>query len=104
MNISLANPNVTLEEIQTKLHSQFPNYQYFITKNFFGDYISVKKSSMIGAAVQKRKDNTLCVYGNIPTLWARSLLGGLLFIAFIYSSLKKVENEVGGFLQQTYGR
>lgn len=98
------NPNVSLSEMQTKLQARFPEYQYSVSKNFLGDYLTVKKSTLIGATVQKRKDGTLRVYGNIPSIWARALLGGLLLIAFIYSSLKKVENEVGGFLQQTYGR
>ncbi len=98
------NPNVSLSEIQTKLQARFPEYQYSVSKNVFGEYLTVKKSTLIGAAVQKRKDNTLRVFGNIPSFWARTFFGGLLLIAFIYSSLKKVENEIGGFLQQTYGR
>lgn len=99
----LSNPNTSLAEIQAKLQGHFPEYRISLRKNVFGDFVMVAKTKFIGAMVQLRKDQQVIVQFAIPSVLVQVFFGGLLFFAFTYSKLKKMENEVGEFVMQSYG-
>ena len=103
MKITITPESVSIEKLLAELQNAFPEYKYSTSKNIFGSYILVAKSSFVGAAVQIRKD-MITVYGMNPALWVRLLMGGLILIAFTYSGMKKVEKAVGGFIQTKYGK
>jgi len=102
MKIPIILDSVTTDKLQSELQNVFTEYTFLQSKNMFGSYIIVAKSPYVGAAVQIRKDK-ITVYGMNPALWVRALLGGLLLIAFTYTGMKKVEKNIGEYIQTKYG-
>ncbi|MBI4407438.1 MAG: hypothetical protein HY565_02985 [Candidatus Kerfeldbacteria bacterium] len=104
MDIQVKKP-VSIEALQAELTQKFPEYTYFVRKTFVGSMLIVKQSSFIGSGIRLMKDNSVIkVFPAFPALWVQALFGGLLIYAFVYSSMKKLEQKIGGHLTQTYGQ
>lgn len=93
---------VTPAEVAKLLEAGMPQYKIKLRKNplLRFEYVQVEKSAFVGAWVRVMKDNKITVTGTQPNDLVRGLLGGLLLIAFTWSGMKKIEKEVGEFLQE----
>ena len=102
MNIIATKP-VSIEDMFETIKSGFPQYTVTLKKNSIlrFRYIEVRKSSTIGSWI-RLKDNKITVVGGIPSFFIRMMFGGLILIAFISGKLKKLCEEVGGYLQTKY--
>ena len=93
----------SMEEMFEDVKGRFPQYTITLKRNrFLGfSYIEVKKSSLIGSWI-RMKNNKVSTVGCIPSLFVRIMFGGLILIAFINGKLKRLGNEVGGYLYAKY--
>ncbi|MFN8285571.1 MAG: hypothetical protein U0V74_02405 [Chitinophagales bacterium] len=94
--------NVSYTDILALLQAQFPQYQIELLKNplFRFEYIQVRKSAMHGAWIRVKDGTNITVDGAIPSTLLRGLAGGLLLYAIAWSGMKKMEKEMGNFLQE----
>ena len=110
MKFNITPNSVDYAEIEEKLISKFPDYEY----NMRGkQYLVCKKTGTIGANVVIRK-NRIMVAGNFPSMGGQMLfilsvvlLGFLIplivYFAAFHSKMKAMEKEIGGYLEQEYG-
>ena len=110
MRIDITPGSVEYPAMQAKLQEAFPQYEFFMRGK---QYLVCKKSGSIGANIVIRKKRLL-VAGNFPSMGAQMvfilcilLLGVLIpfiiYLAAFQSKMKKLEKEVGAFLEKEYG-
>lgn len=82
------------------LSKKFTDYNVKIRSNpVVGfKYIQVKKSAFVGVWIRIQNDH-ISVNGAVPSDLARGLLGALFLIIFI-SVTKRIEKEVGTYLEE----
>ena len=109
MKFKITPNTITYPELEAKLIAQFPDYTFSMRGKQF---LVARKSGAIGANIIIRK-NKLNVVGNFPTmggsiLFSLSLfLFGFLIPIIVYfaafnGKMKKLEKEIGGYLQERY--
>ena len=93
-----------VEEVEQKVREKFTEHKVVLAKNpVAGYFVLVRKSPFTGAAVWVNpKKGTLRVNSCIPAWWVRAFFLGLILLPFIYSSGKRIEKEVGEFVQATF--
>lgn len=94
---------VTIEQMFEVAKAKFPQYTITLKRNKLLriSYIEVRKSALIGSWI-RLTDNKVTLAGAIPSVIVRAFFGGLILIAFISGKLKKLREEVGGYLQTQY--
>ena len=102
MNFIAGKP-VTIEQMYETVKAKFPQYTITLKRNrLLGfHYIEIRKSALIGSWIRLSKDKVSLV-GAIPSFIVRAFFGGLILIAFISGKLKRLKQEVGGYLQAQY--
>ena len=93
------NSELTAEDIHQALEAQFPDYKVSLNKALFGAYVQVDKSLFTGVAVVLRGKGNVFVNPQNGSFWVRFLLGWLI----AYFTSTKLVDEVGGYLEQTFG-
>ena len=110
MKFNITPGSVDYGSIQTKLEAEFPDYTFKMRGKQF---LVARKSSSIGATIVIRKKR-IQVVGNFPTMGGTMifvlcilLLGVIIpliiYLATFQSKMKKLEKEIGGFLEREYG-
>lgn len=103
MNITLKR-QLSLDELQNELQRRFTEYTFFQRKTVYGPMLVAKKSNFVGVGIRIIPDKAQAkVFSAFPSIWAQALFGGLLVYAFVYSSMKKIELQIGSYIQQQYG-
>ncbi len=111
MKITIQPNTLTFEELKSKISTRFPDYKFNVRSKSFG---VVQKSATAGANVVLKKEKIL-VAANFPTIGGTMifmfcivLLGVLipfiLYYSIFFAGQKKVEKEIGEFLNSEYGR
>ena len=99
-----------IDDVQRRVAAQFPQYKVYVR---YGKILVVEKSAAVGATALTGK-NAFNVQAAFPNMGLQILftllmigLGILiplvLYFALLYGKQKAVQQEVGGFLQATYG-
>lgn len=94
----------TREELLPMLQQEFGDkYEFYLFGWGAGKSIMVKKTSAVGARIMlKPSKNQIVVVGDFPSKILQGLFGGLILIAFVYSSWKKIENEMAAYFEKLY--
>ena len=95
--IKTQNPELTVEQVHEALQAQFPEYDVSL-KQALIKYVQVDKSLFTGTAINVRK-GTINVFPQNGSFWVRFLVGWL--VAYLTSGA--LVDEVGGFLEETFG-
>ena len=99
-------PDMTFDSMAAALAEELPQYEVELKKNpLLGfRYVEVRKSGFVGVQVRVfEKKNEVRLINGIPAWWARAFFGGLLFIAFVWGSMQRVNREVGAALTKRFG-
>tara|TARA_R110002096_G_scaffold127069_1_gene274563 strand:- start:297 stop:641 length:345 start_codon:yes stop_codon:yes gene_type:complete len=110
MRFNISPNSVSYDQLKSDLQEKFPEYSFAMRGKQF---LVAKKSSTVGANIVIRK-NKLMVAGNFPTVGGTVvfilclfLLGFLIpliiYLVAFHSKMKKLEKEIGAYLQEKYG-
>ena len=99
----IAGKNATIEQLYETVKTKFPQYTVTLKRNKLLriSYIEVRKTALVGSWI-RLKNNEVSLVGAIPNVFVRAFLGGLILIAFISGKLKRLQEEVGGYLKMQY--
>ena len=93
----------SVEELFEVLNNQYSTTYTVKRFGIGGKAIMIRKSAFVAVRIfMQPKKNRLLIMGAFGSIWIQALLGGLLIIAFVYSSWKKMENETYQFLESQY--
>jgi hypothetical protein len=109
MKFDITPGSIDYPTMQTKLEAEFPDYSFKMRGKQF---LVAKKSGTIGANIVIRKKR-IQVAGNFPTMGGTMifvlcilLLGVIIpfiiYLAAFQSKMKKLEKEIGSFLEKEY--
>ena len=96
--VQAQNPELTIDEIFEALSAQFPDYKVDLRSTLF-KYVQVDKSLWTGVVVRVMGKGNINVFPQNGSFWVRFLLGFLI----AYFTSGSLVNEVGDFLEQTFG-